>query len=122
MSREAFYSTAAQVIPVIWIILVFQLKAFGDKIDKHGAGSVTPENSHRRAPVWFLIFLVLQGVLLWMAELAALGALMEISDGAFSRGLVHVALFSGLSTVFYTPVAPWFEALVERVRGQHRDR
>ncbi len=105
---------------MVWIVLVFQLKTFGDKIDKHGAGSVEPEDAHRRAPTWFLVFVVFQGWLLWMAELAALGALMDISDGAATRGLVYLALITGLSTVFYTPIAPWFEALVERLRGQHR--
>lgn len=120
MSREAFYATAAQVIPLLWIVMVFQLKVFGDKVLKHGAASVQPEDQHRRAPTWFLIFIVVQGVLMFLAELDCLYSLVGEEDTAGSRAVIMVALIGAVTMVFYTPVAPWFEALVDRLRRHER--
>ena len=114
MRHGAFYSTAAQVIPVIWIVLVFQLQFFGDKPERDGAATVAPEEMHRKAPTRFLFFIIGVAVLLWVAELSCLLSLLEERDDSFGRFLVRLALVAGVSTVFYIPIAPWFEALVER--------
>lgn len=114
MPNGAFYSTSAQVIPVIWIVLVFQLRFFGDKPERDGAATVAPEEMHRKAPTLFLFFIIGVAVLLWVAELSCLLSLLEKQDDSLTRFLARIALVTGVSTVFYIPVAPWFEALVER--------
>jgi hypothetical protein len=122
MTHEAFYSTAAQVIPVMWIVLVFQLKFFGDKAERDGVARVEPEESHKQTPTWTLIFIVLVGFLLWTAELDALYALLDDADSDFTRQWIILALVGGGSLFFWTPIAPWSEALLERVGWLERRR
>ena len=100
MTHSAFYSTAAQVIPVMWIVLVFQFRFFGDKVERDGLQSVEPEEMHRQAPTWSLIFIVFVGFLLWSAELDALYALLDGKDSNVTRQWVILALVGGGSLFF----------------------
>jgi hypothetical protein len=114
VKHESFYSTAAQVIPVLWIVLVFQLKLFGEKAEREGASSVEAEEVHRSANLPSLLVIVGTGLAFWLAEGLALDALLSEEDSGFSRGWIRVTLTLGLFFVFYIPVFPWFEALIER--------
>ena len=122
MTHSAFYSTAAQVIPVMWIVLVFQFRFFGDKVERDGLQSVEPEEMHRQAPTWSLIFIVFVGFLLWSAELDALYALLDGKDSNVTRQWVILALVGGGSLFFWAPIAPWSEALLERIGPLERAR
>ena len=47
MDHESFYATTAQVIPVLWVVLVFQMRFFGTQTEEKGASDVEPDEVHR---------------------------------------------------------------------------
>ena len=118
MAHESFYATTAQVIPVLWIVLVFQIRLFGTKAEEKGASDVEPDEVHRSAGTTTLVVIVFTGMVMWLAEALAIAALQSESDSSFSRLVIQLAMVSGGFLVFYIPVFPWFEALVERTPAE----
>lgn len=122
MDHESFYATTAQVIPVLWVVLVFQIRLFGTQAEEKGASDVEPDEVHRSTGTMTLVVIVFIGMLMWLAEALAIAALQSESDSSFSRNVIQLAIVSGGFLVFYIPVFPWFEALVERTpaeKGRH---
>jgi hypothetical protein len=85
MKHEAFYSTAAQVIPVIFIILAFQAGYF----------TFTPPASHgRRRSAGFAVYRLGVIVALAQAEFLALSTLEHAHDGGnLGRDFILYAIF-----------------------------
>lgn len=122
MDHESFYATTAQVIPVLWVVLVFQIRLFGPQTEEKGASDVEPSEVHRSTGTVTLVVIVFIGMVMWLAEALAIAALQSESDSSFSRAVIQLAIVSGGFLVFYIPVFPWFEALMERTpaeRGRH---
>jgi hypothetical protein len=122
MDHESFYATTAQVIPVLWIVLVFQIRFFGTQTEEKGASDVEPNEVHRSTGTMTLVLIVFIGIVMWLAEALAIAALQSESDSSLSRLVIQLAIVSGGFLVFYIPVFPWFEALVERTpaeKGRH---
>jgi uncharacterized membrane protein len=113
VGHESFYSTAAQIIPVLWVVLVFQLRFFGRE-PKKGYFSLEADEMHRKTGTSLLVIICAVGFLLWVAEGTAIGCLASEEDTAFSRGLIRLALALGTLYVFIMPLQPWLEALLER--------
>lgn len=122
MDHESFYATTAQVIPVLWIVLVFQIRFFGTQTEEKGASDVEPNEVHRSTGTMTLVMIVFIGIVMWLAEALAISALQSESDSSLSRNVIQLAIASGGFLVFYIPVFPWFEALLERTpaeKGRH---
>jgi hypothetical protein len=122
MDHESFYATTAQVIPVLWIVLVFQIRFFGTQTEEKGASDVEPNEVHRSTGTMTLVMIVFVGIVMWLAEALAIAALQSESDSSLSRLVIQLAIVSGGFLVFYIPVFPWFEALIERTpaeKGRH---
>jgi hypothetical protein len=115
VDHESFYSTTAEVIPVLWIVLVFQLRFFGTKAEESGVREVGADDRHKSADTLSLVVIVAVGFGLWLSEAFAIAALAEAEDSAFMRLWIKTAITAGGFLVFFVPVFPWFEALMERV-------
>lgn len=118
MDHESFYATTAQVIPVLWIVLVFQIRLFGPQTEEKGASDVEPSEVHRSTGTMALVVIAFMGIVMWLAEALAIAALQSESDSSFSRTVIQLAIVSGGFLVFYSPVFPWFEALIERTSAE----
>ena len=113
MGHESFYSTAAQIIPVFWVVLVFQLRFFGRE-PKKGYLSLEADETHRKTGTSILFVICAVGFSLWIGEGTAIACLASEDDSALSRGVIRLSLTVGGLYVFLMPLQPWFEALLER--------
>jgi hypothetical protein len=113
MSYEAFFATGAQVIPILWVILVFEMKLYFPS--SRGYLSMEAGEEHARIPWVIAAALVLTAALMFFGELRAIATLMgddAPSDG--DRDLVGAAISAGAFWTFILPAWPWVETTVDR--------
>lgn len=114
MDDSTFYAVTAQVIPVLWIILVVEMRLYG-RAPKRGWQSMEADDQHRTASWWWALILVLIGFGLWIGELDAISALANGKGSGFSREWIKESITFGALYVFLMPIYPWLDALLERV-------
>lgn len=113
MDRTALYATAAQVIPVLWIILVFQLGLFFPS--GKGFLSMEADEKHHRLPWVLAAGFALMGLLMMWGELTAISALGGDDEPSnFQHNLVQAAMWVGAFWVFLLPTQPWVETTLDR--------
>jgi hypothetical protein len=114
VKHQVFYEVAAQVIPVLWIVMVFQVRVFGRKTEEDGASSIESDETHRQVGWVTALVIAITGVSMWVGEGAALNCLLAEEDTGLARGILKVALTLGVFWVFFIPTFPWVETLLER--------
>ena len=113
MDRTAFYSTAAQVIPVLWVILVFQLGLFFPS--EKGYLALEAGEEHHKLPWVLAAAFALMGLLMLAGEQTAIGVLSSDSrPSGFQHDLVLAATWVGTFWVFFLPTQPWVETTFDR--------
>lgn len=117
----SLYSTAAQVIPVLWIILVIELRVFGQE-PKKGWISMEADERHREAPWLWAVILWAVGFMMWIGEILAINVLVDGDPSEFSRQWIRLAIILGAAWVFMMPIQPWFEAWADRVPWMKRGK
>jgi hypothetical protein len=117
----SLYSTGAQVIPVLWIILVIELRVFGGE-PKKGWISMEADERHRQAPWLWAVILWAVGFTMWTAEIIAVNVLVDGGPSEFSRQWIRLAIVLGAAWVFMMPIQPWFEAWADRVPWMKRGK
>jgi hypothetical protein len=106
-------STAAQVLPVLWVILVFQLGFYSPS--KKGYLSLEADERHHRIPAVLAWFFALLGLLMLFGETFSILALTTDKPASgFTEGVVKAALLLGTWQVFFFPTQPWFETALDR--------
>lgn len=94
MSRSDFYSTAAQVIPVIWLALMFEKRVLEGK-------RLKPSD-----PAWPIFSEALGVYSLLLAEIAALTVLASGRDTDAALVIVIVGMGSGVTPLVHDVVRP----------------
>jgi hypothetical protein len=110
-----FYATAAQVIPVLLLILVFEFRLFGGT---HGRGewwasSREPRPGERVGTLNALVGVLFLG-LLFAAEVMALDAVRTGDASTAAEIVVSAALLLALLVVLLVPTGPFLAILLDR--------
>lgn len=110
-----FYATAAQVIPVLLLVLVVEFRLFGGNEASGGwwasARELAPgERISTLTALWVVGYLLL----FFFAEMLSLDALRNRSAPEYAEAVVWAALFLGFLMVIFVPVQPYIETLLDR--------
>ena len=105
--NAAFYSTAAQVIPLLVVVLVVETRTLSEPASD--------------TPTWAIVWVVGMSVLSAWAELDALYVLKDGHPSVTSGTIVMGALSALVLTVFYIPLYPNLDELRRR-RKRHREK
>jgi hypothetical protein len=113
MSDDALFATAAQVIPVLWIVMMLELRLFFPS--REGLLSMAADREHEKTPWLIAAALAVTGLLMILGEWRAITTLTQDeipSDG--DRDAVSRAMYAGVLWVFVLPWWPWVETTVDR--------
>lgn len=113
MEGTALTTTAAQVIPVLWVILVFQLGLFSPS--EKGYLSMEAGEQHHKMPWLIAAALALTGAVMLCAEWTAINQLPKSSAPSGSaKELMRIGMWIGAFWVFALPTQPWVETTLDR--------
>jgi hypothetical protein len=117
VDSTGFYTVAAQVIPVLVLILVVEYRLFGGgrqgEPEAWWASGREPGPGERvRTPN--ALFAALFLILLFVAELLALDAVRTGAGSAAAEWVVSSALLLGLLMVLLVPAEPFLAILLDR--------
>jgi hypothetical protein len=113
VSDEALFSTAAQVIPVLWIVMMLELRLFFPS--PKGLLSGQADKEHQQTPWLTAAALAVTGLLMILGEWRAITTLVQDevpSEG--DRDVVARAMYLGVFWVFVLPWLPWVETTMDR--------
>jgi hypothetical protein len=112
-----YFEVAAQVLPVLLLVLLVEYRVFG-----------TPSSDGERSrdsleiPLIEAVVAVFYGALFLAAEVSALSVLEERRASDWDRDVVSAALTFYLAMTVVVPFHPYFEALFERIPVARRLR
>jgi hypothetical protein len=110
-----FYATAAQVLPVIVLVLVVEFRLFGGTERPGGWwASAHDLKPGERVSSWTALFVVVWLNLFFLAEILSLGALHRGSASGFTKWVVWTALVLGFQQIIFVPTQPYVETLLDR--------
>lgn len=109
MEHEAFYATAAHVLPILYAILFIETRYLGA-----APGPLSPLTVAEARSVFWSVVSILITLLFAVAELAAVGALMRPGIAGRADELIWAAMGLLLAAVTLIPIAPQFAILWNR--------
>lgn len=114
----AYYALVAQVLPVLALVLLFEVRMLGDWREwwKHG----DPDKAD--ISVLAACVGVFYPLLFMFAETAALSAVEAGKPSTYAQVIVHFAMTLYLFMVIFFPTQPYAEALLDRVPPLRRMR
>jgi hypothetical protein len=115
VDSSAFFATAAQVIPVLILILVVEYRLFGGTGGRGEwwASAREPGPGERVHTLNAFVAALFLG-LLFAAEVIALNALRTGGASALAEAIVAAALLFGLLIVLVVPALPFLAILLDR--------
>ena len=110
MKHEAFYATAATVIPVLYLVLVFQTRSW------------SVQRSHRRWVTTFWTVFV-SALLIWaiFAEVEAFHALEHLTDRPWRRTVISTSIISMLGGVLWVGLETALSQRSDTERAQREE-
>jgi hypothetical protein len=102
------------VIPVLWIVLVFQMRVYWPS-ESGGFLSMEADKRHHKMAWPMALILALTGLLMLFGEWTTIDVLTGHKDpNQETRDLVGTAMFIGAFWVFALPTWPWVETVLDR--------
>ena len=112
--REAqYYSTMAQVLPVLFILVVAEFRVFGGARGQWWASAKPVQLGQTASAVGSVVVVAFCFTFL-MAEVGAFNAVKTGKASGFTEVMVDLALTIGLFLAVLVPSQPHFEALLDR--------
>ena len=113
----AYYATAAQVLPVLALIVIFELRVFGDWGEYWQRGG-NPEDA-REIPVSSALIALFYAASFLVGEMGALSAVYDGKPSSWDKLFVPTAIYLYLVIMFIIPMQMHAEALFERTPLRH---
>jgi hypothetical protein len=116
----AYYATAAQILPVLALLVLVEVRAFGDWAGWWSRGG-TPDEV-REIPLLSAVVSLFYGALFLFGEIGALTAIEDGRPSGFDETIVPMAVNLYLILAVIYPMQMHVSALFERVPPLRRSR
>lgn len=115
MRSTTYFEVAAQLLPVLMLVVVVEFRIFGGT-NQRGTWWVSAPTLQpgQRIGTLSALFVVAYCGLFFFAEMTALDVLREGKGTEGQADLVELALYMGVLMVFFVPAQPFIETLLDR--------
>lgn len=110
--RIAYFSTVAQVLPLLWIVLTLEYRVFLGQTPFFD-GVKRPKKAYSRGwAIFGIVALVIYSILFCAGEFAALATVQRGETTPLRSGTVNVAMTSYLLAVVIVPIIAGIKRLI----------